>query len=66
MNRGKDPCGKSPSRAIANRMRGWLKLPTKSELVIPARMPSVIRPPANVSPRLCKAADRGALMSIWR
>ena len=70
LNRGwtaaKSPGGRRPSRAMAIRMRGWLRLPTRSELVMPARMPSVIKPPAKVRPWACKAADNGALMSIWR
>ena len=39
MDRREDPCGSRPSRAMASRIRGWLRLPTRSELVMPARMP---------------------------
>ena len=54
LNRGctapKNEKGKRPSRAMASRMRGWLRLPTRSELVIPARIPSVTMRPGEAQP----------------
>ena len=66
MHGEKNESGSRPSRTMASKIRGWLRLSTRSELVIPARMPRVIMPPAKVSPFACKAADRGAASLICR
>ena len=59
------PCGSSPSRLIAKKMRGWLISITSSTDVMPATAPAETRYAAQSWPMRLSAKATGAFRKAW-